>query len=160
MGWRKFLAGAKGFSPLVPTQSPIQWVPDLFFRGKAVEACISRLPSVYWQGSDCVEAYFHSPICHHGVVLNWIMRQLYCFNFTCFHSLNTTALSSICHPFLSTIAKLDWRPVAYLSTNTEYAPNETRHRAGIFPSQAFYWNNFSIISNSAFLLENAPEKIE
>ena len=135
---KRFFSSEVSRTSLVPTQSPIQWVPRLFFRGKVVEAWSSRRPSVYWQGSECIQPYFHSPIFLHVVVLNCILRQLYFFfYFTCSHSQNTTTVPSIWHPFLSTVAQLDWWPVAYLSTNTEYPPNEIRNCSGIFGHERF-----------------------
>lgn len=138
VGWRKFLAGAKGFSPLKgPRTSLVPTHQGSFFSGvkRSRLAAHDSLPCI-----DKVQNVWRltsTPICYQGAVLNWIRRQLYLFNFPCSHSLNTTNLSSICHPFLSTIVQLDRRPVAYISTNTEYPPNETRHRAGIFRHEHF-----------------------
>ena len=143
VGWRKFLAGEKGFSPLKVPEC--LWCPPSLlssgYQGSFSGVKRSRLAA--HDSLPCIDKVQNvwrltsTPICYQGFVLIWIRRQLYLFNFTCSHSLNTTNLSSICHPFLSTIVQLDWRPVAYVSTNTEYPPNETRHRARIFHHEHF-----------------------
>jgi hypothetical protein len=58
-----------------------------------------------------------------SVIMSWCFTEYgdnstFFFNFTCFHSLNTTTLSSICHPFLLTIVQLDCPQLTFPRTRS------------------------------------------
>jgi len=66
-----FLFTTASSTALGPTQSPIQWVPGTLSLGSkwpVRKADHSPPPSA--EMKECMELYFHSPSCLHGMVLS------------------------------------------------------------------------------------------
>jgi len=61
---------------LVPTQAPIQWVPDLFPRGKLAGAWVDHPPPISPEVKERIWLYLYSHSGHLWPVLGWTLPLL------------------------------------------------------------------------------------